>query len=301
MKSKQLFFLTPMLLMTAFVQAQGCSDGGFCSLKYHADGSAAKNSIVIGNVIGAGDGSTFINNTYITYTRALHKNIFWDTKLTANYASGSLASNFNVGDVFTNLSFKAWQSPSQLQALSFLGGLKIPLTKANDKAANKPLPMAYQASLGTFDLLLGGSYKLNKWEFTQAWQIPLTKENKNTFLKEYSVSNSFPSSNKFQRKADALLRVAYNIHKKESKFSFKPNLLAIYHLAEDSYENIYAKRQMLAGSKGLTLNGNIIGRYQFSKNKSIELSVAAPFVVRDIRPDGLTREFTAGIEYKISF
>jgi hypothetical protein len=300
MKSKYLFLL-PLFFTAAFANAQGCSDGGFCSLKYHAEGTAAKNSIAVGNVSGVGDGSTFINNAYITYTRALSKNIFWDTKITANYASGVLANNFNVGDVFTNLSIKAWQSPSQLLGLTLLGGLKIPLTKANDKAGNKPLPMTYQSSLGTFDLLLGGSYKLNKWEFTQAWQIPLTKENKNTFLKEYSVSNSFPSSNKFQRKADALLRVAYNIHKKESKFSFKPNLLAVYHLAEDSYENIYAKRQTLDGSKGLTLNANIIGRYMFSKKQSIELSVAAPFVVRDIRPDGLTREFTAGVEYKISF
>lgn len=301
MRYKKIIHFIPFIMAAANSQAQGCSDGGFCSLKYHADVAAAKNSVAVGNVSGVGDGSTFINNTYITYTRALSKNIFWDTKVTANYASGSLANNFNMGDVFTNVSLKAWQSPSKLNVLSFLGGVKIPLTQANDKAGNKALPMAYQASLGTFDLLLGGSYKLNKWEFTQAWQIPLTKENKNSFIKEYSVSNSFPSTNKFQRKADALLRIAYNIHKRESKFSFKPNLLAIYHLAEDSYQNIYAKRQTLDGSKGLTLNANIIGKYMFSKKQSIELSVAAPFVVRDIRPDGLTREFTAGIEYKISF
>lgn len=301
MRYKKIIYFIPFIMAAANTQAQGCSDGGFCSLKYHADGAAAKNSIAVGNVSGVGDGSTFINNTYITYTRALSNNVFWDTKITANYASGSLANNFNMGDVFTNLSIKVWQSPSQLQALSFLGGLKIPLTQANDKAGNKALPMAYQSSLGTFDLLLGGSYKLKKWEFTQAWQIPITRENKNSFLKEYSVSNSFPSTNKFQRKTDALLRVAYNIQKNESRFSFKPNLLAIYHLGEDSFENIYAQRQQLAGSKGLTLNANIIGRYMFSKKQSIELSMAAPLIVRDIRPDGLTRSFTAAMEYKISF
>ena len=75
----------------------------------------------------------------------------------------------------------------------------------------------------------------------------------------------------------------------------------IYHLDEDSYEDIFSKRQQLNGSKGITLNANIIGNYRINNRNSIELSLAAPFVVRDIRPDGLTRKFTAAIEYQFSF
>jgi hypothetical protein len=290
------------ILVGHFGYAQGCSDAGFCSLKYHDNTiKNYKNSIAIGNTSGIADGNTFINASYITYSRQLHKKVYWDTKVTANYASGKLANNFNAGDVFTSFSLQAAASKDYARSLKILAGLKIPLTAANDKAGGKPLPMAYQSSLGTYDLLLGINYNINNWEFTNAWQLPLTKQNKNTFLKEYTVSNDFSSTNKFQRKADVLIRAAYDIKKAAKNISLKPNILAIYHLADDSYEDIFSMRRTLTGSQGLTLNANIIGKYAINKSSSIELSLAAPFVVRDVRPDGLTRKFTAGLEYKFSF
>jgi len=282
------------------VAAQGCSDAGFCSLQYHG-GKAVnnKNSITLGNVSGVADGNTFVNGSYITYSRQLRKKLFWDTKFTANYASGALASNFNAGDVFTSFSVNAFAAKSK--SVILLAGLKIPLTVANDKAGGKPLPMAYQSSLGTYDLLLGASYSIHNWSFTNAWQVPLTRQNKNTFLEEYAVTNDFPSTNNFRRKTDVLLRAAYHIKKVAKNITLKPGLLAIYHLAADSYEDIYAMRRSIEGSKGVTLNANIVGSWQLNRSGSFELSLAAPFAVRKIRPDGLTREFTAGLEYKISF
>lgn len=297
---KRIFLIAASIFLANCIKAQGCSDAGFCSLKYHGAG-AAKNSISVGNVSGVTDGNTFVNGSYISFSRRLGEKVNWDTKLTANYASGSLATNFNAGDVITSFSVTAFKSKVEQNSLGFLGGVKIPLTAANDKAAGKPLPMAYQSSLGTYDLLLGADYIMNNWEFTHAWQIPLTRQNKNTFIQQYSVSNDFVSTNKFHRTADALVRIAYTIKRETSKFLFKPNLLVVYHLADDSFEDIYAVRRKLAGSKGVTLNANIIARYSITKMQQLELSVAAPFVVRDIRPDGLTREFTAGLEYKISF
>ncbi len=296
------YFFLFILIVPAVcqTQAQGCSDAGFCSLRYTAKDNT-KNSITVGNASGVTDGNTFVNGTYISYTRQLSKQLSWDTKLTANYASGMLANNFNVGDVFTTVSYEAWQHREKQNSLVVLGGLKIPLTAGNDKAGGKPLPMAYQASLGTFDVLLGAQFKLNKWEFTNAWQLPLSRFNKNTFISEYSVSNDFVSTNKLSRRADALLRVAYHLQKNKARLSFTPNVLAIYHLGEDSYEDIYAKRQPIKGSEGLTLNANLITKYRLHKNNSLELSLAAPFVARDIRPDGLTRKFTAEVAYKFSF
>jgi hypothetical protein len=290
------------ILVSHFGYAQGCSDAGFCSLKYHDNTiKNYKNSIAIGNVSGIADGNTFINGSYITYSRQLHKNIYWDTKVTANYASGKLANNFNAGDIFTSFSIKVYASKDYTRSLKILSGLKIPLTAANDKTEGKPLPMAYQSSLGTYDLLLGANYNINNWEFTNAWQIPLTKQNKNTFLKEYAVSNDFPSTNKFRRNADVLIRASYDIKKVAKNISLKPNILAVYHLADDSYEDIFSIRRSLTGSRGLTLNANIIGKFVINNSSSIELSLAAPFVVRDVRPDGLTRKFTAGLEYRFSF
>jgi hypothetical protein len=97
------------------------------------------------------------------------------------------------------------------------------------------------------------------------------------------------------------LRVAYNFRKITKTISLKPNILAISHLGTDTYEDVYGKKQLLNGSNGITLNANIIGDFEINNRSVIEVSLATPFVVKDIRPDGLTRQFTASIEYKFSF
>ena len=303
---KYLFIVVGMIFISERIKAQGCSDAGFCSLKYHniadqKDTTQKKNSISLGNVSGIGDGNTFENGTWLTYSRQIGKRFFADTKITTNYASGSIANNFNIGDVFVNLSYEATKHQYNQSSLKLLAGLKIPLTAGNDKAGGKPLPMTFQSSLGTFDALLGINYSIKKFEFTNAYQIPITKQNKNTYLKEYSVTDDFPSTNNFERKADVLLRAAYNFNKIGKHIYLKPNLLAIYHVGEDSYENIFGQRQNLKGSDGLTLNANVIANYTINALSSFGISLATPFIVRDIRPDGLTREFTIAIEYKISF
>ncbi|HMO60958.1 MAG TPA: hypothetical protein PKC39_06140 [Ferruginibacter sp.] len=286
------------LVLYGFANGQGCSDAGFCSIRYHQQESKnEKQSISIGNVVGKGDGNTFINNSYVLYTRHFNKGISWDTKLTANYASGSLANHFNAGDVFTTASFPLF-TEGATKILKLSSGLKIPLTSANDKAGVHPLPMAYQSSLGTYDLLLGLNLSLHqKWEFTQAWQIPLTRQNKNSYFSELGVTDAFPSTNLFNRKPDALFRVAYTHRIASDKVFLKPNLLAVYHTGTDNFINNIGNKTALTGSKGLTLNANLIAGFALSSKQSIEISLAAPLVVRTIRPDGLTRSFTAGIEY----
>jgi hypothetical protein len=98
-----------------------------------------------------------------------------------------------------------------------------------------------------------------------------------------------------------LFRTTYTIKTVNNKFTFKPNVLFIYHLGQDSFENQFSNREKIEGSDGLTINGNLISAYNFNKQNSIELSLATPFVVRDIRPDGLTRSFVLGVSYKVSF
>ncbi len=300
-----LFFLLVFGIVSTPSFSQGCSDAGFCSLKYHGSkeeaGKSHKNSITVGNIVGIADGNTFINGNWIGYSRQLSKRTFADIKLSSNFASGYLANNFNIGDITTSVSWMLTENKSKKSAWQALGGVKIPLTGSNDKAGGLPLPMAYQSSLGTFDLLLGVLYRKNNWEFTHAWQIPLSKTNKNSFFKEYAATDEFLTTNKFGRKSDALLRAGYNLPQVNSWLSLKPNLLAIYHTANDTYEDIFGDRQSIIDSRGLTLNANIIATAKLNNRSSLDLSLATPFIVREIRPDGLTRSFTASLEYKISF
>lgn len=48
----------------------------------------------------------------------------------------------------------------------------------------------------------------------------------------------FALTNLFKRKADALLRLSYQYDVANTNWNFKPNLLTLYHLGEDSYVNV---------------------------------------------------------------
>ena len=56
-----------------------------------------------------------------------------------------------------------------------------------------------------------------------------------------------------------------------------------------------------ANSCGLTLNGIAFFDYQLKSGSGFELSLGTAFVVREQRPDGLTRSYVASIEYQVSF
>jgi hypothetical protein len=180
-------------------------------------------------------------------------------------------------------------------------GLKLPLSKSNDKINGYSIPLDYQASLGTFDVFIGTNFKYNNWIFNAVLQLPIYQLNKNSYFKEFSGTNDFPTTNLFIRKPDLLFKSSYNIKPRNTKLNFQPNLLFVYHLGEDTFENIYSIRQNISGSQGLTINGNLVSTYMFNEKNSIELSMATPFLVRDIRPDGLTRKFVININYKIKF
>lgn len=290
-----------LLFITTFSFAQGCSDAGICSIgnSFQSTEKEYKNNIEISAIFGAGEADVTYFSPFISYGRKVNERFSWSSKVTFSSANGSFGTRAAFGDAFLigNYAFAAKKD----KQWSVLLGSKIPFTSSNLKINGFSLPLDYQSSLGTFDLFLGTNFKYKKWDFNAAIQIPVFNNNKNSYFAEYSGTDDFPTTNLFERKSDALFRTTYTIKTPNNKFTFKPNVLFIYHLGDDSFENIYGKRESYIGSEGLTVNGNLISSYNFNKQNSIELSLAAPFVVRDIRPDGLTRSFVLAIQYKILF
>lgn len=280
--------------------AQGCSDAGFCSVGNSLldENNNSKNQIDFGIVVGSGEENISYFSPYITYTRNFSESFSISSKLTYSNAKGHFGSNGELGDVFITGNYVFKEKNAKIW--SSLLGLKIPLTNSNSKIKGLSVPLAYQASLGTYDLIAGIGLNYKKWLFNTALQLPLINNNKNSYFDDLSPSNEFSSTNLFERKPDVLFRTTYIITTKK-KFTFKPNVLFIYHLGEDSFENLEGNRVSINGSNGLTLNGNLITSYALSSNKSLELSLASPFVVRKERPDGLTRSFTAAVIYKYAF
>ena len=302
---RSFYVLLFCIVLSQTTSAQGCSDAGFCSIPYHVGGTVKnetglKNTLITDLTFGLGEGNTKSFTASVVYRKRFNDRLSWDNKINASYITGSLGNVLNTGDVFSTVSYTL--SSAKQTVIHLTGGIKIPLTAANDKEKNVILPMAYQPSLGTFDLLLGTAWTFRqKIDINAALQLPVINANNNQYLRQPGDDKDFESTNGFQRKADALLRIGYLLATSNHKWTFKPNALAIIHLGEDSYLNSAAQRLSIDGSPGLTLNLNVQGNYMLSERKSIGFSVATPAIVRDSRPDGLTRSLTVGVNYQFSF
>jgi len=281
---------------------QGCSDAGFCTINSFKPNStdstkATCNQFKIGAFFGSADNSISVYGSYLEYNRQLNRKFGLDVKLTTLAQNGNGISVFGLSDFFVNTNYKA------SERMKFTLGAKIPLSKANKTFDNLPLPMDYQASLGTFDLIFGVGYEIKKFQFVVAIQQPLTQNDNQFIASTYPINSklrAFQSTNKFERSGDILLRISYPI-KVNSKLKLTPSILPIYHLTNDKYTDEFNVKREIKGSQGLTLNGNAYLDYEINNQNSIQLNVGMPFVVRDARPDGLTRGFIANLEYKIKF
>lgn len=299
MKRKVLIIV--WLLLINFAYSQGCSDAGICTINkgFQQGEITFKNDLEISAIYSLGEADLVYVSPYVSYTKRFNERYSFTAKVTFSTATGSFGTRSQFGDAFLvgNYVFKEKNN----RQWSALLGFKFPFTASNLKINGYSLPLDYQSSLGTIDVFVGTNYRYKKWNFNLALQLPVINLNKNSYFSEYAGSDDFPSTNLFQRQPDALIRTTYMIQTLNKRISFKPNLLFIYHLGEDSFENIFGQREHIKGSDGLTINGNLLTSYTLTGQSRIELSLAAPFVVRTIRPDGLTRSFVAGLQYQYSF
>lgn len=293
---------TLLFLLTSHTYGQGCSDAGFCTINSFKPNGAdslnvMNNQIKIGAFFGAADYDILVYGNYLEYNRQFGKKWGLDAKLVTMAQNGNGIATFGLSDVFLNANYNAGKS------IKFTLGAKIPLSNANKSLNNLSLPMDYQASLGTFDILFGIGYVVKKIQFVLALQQPITQNSNQFIASNYptdSKLNTFQSTNKFQRSGDILLRVSYPISLSK-KFKLTPSVLPIYHLANDKYTDEFNIKRDINNSSGLTLNGTLYLDYQISTKSAIQINMGVPFIVRENRPDGLTRSIIANLEYRIKF
>jgi hypothetical protein len=213
-----------------------------------------------------------------------------------------LANTNNLSDIVLAVNYNFMNKEES--AASVIIGAKIPLNNSNVTINNNSLPMHYQSSLGTYDLIFGVNYLQNKLGVSLALQQPVIQSNENEFitptdpnLKEFK----YQSTNQYERKGDIVNRISYNFSLLENKLYVRPGILNIYHLGNDIYYDESNIKTEIKGSNGLTVNGNIFIAYRFTPSKQLELSIGSPFITRDSRPDGLTRKLVVGLEYLYSF
>ena len=234
-------------------------------------------------------------------------------------ASGNLGENSGMVDLVTTLSY-AFMKQSE-HNLTATAGVRLPTGQFNPANFNEatysptshPLPMPYQVGLGTTDLLLGAQYRHKRWTGTIAYQHVLKQDNQSTFLHRYwqdvPEAQGYFESFALERANDAVARMQYAIPIK--RLTLQTGLLGIYHLGMDSrlaiaQPSVWSNettpyRLAITGSDGLTLNITADVRYRLNDAWSMEAAFGSPVIVREARPDGLTRHWVLSVGARFAF
>lgn len=303
MRSKYLPAIAVLTCLTYVnkTSSQGCSDAGFCSvgaLKHQQiaainDSKKGKHQLSLVSSFGVGDEQVLVFTPALQYDYAPNEKLSLQAKLTAAYASGDLDKVAGLGDVFLAGSYLIKLKKNWL--LTVTTGLKLPLNHSDLESDGRSFPMQYQSSLGTVDAIAGLTFFNNKWQLSTAIQQPLSGINRNHFLPVYwdkEEAANYPPTNDFNRKGDVLLKLGRNFTLNK-KLIINAGLLNIFHLGKDVYIDAGTSNKPIPinGSEGLTLNLTGACWWQIGNKLKLGITGGVPLVVRDIRPDGLTRRF----------
>ena len=289
-----------MLLQTgAFTQ--GCNDAGLCTMGdfgFNGKSNSQKYKSELSYYFGLGEKQTLVNTIQLDQKIS----VFDDKgqivlRLPFHYIFGKLDQTYGIGDVSLGLNYNYLQE-KDLVASFFVGG-KFPTNDANKTKDGKGLPMVYQTSLGTYDLMLGLNLIYKKWNLGLGYQKPFGR-NENTYLRSDWTSendaNNYYESYNLKRGDDLLLRINRIYVSKNKKTLYNTSLFSLYRLQKDQIKK-NGQDVSLDNSDGLTLNANI-GLTRFLENNDrISFSLSAPLITKEVRPDGLTRTLIFSITY----
>ena len=289
-----------VVIQPSVSRAQGCSDGGLCTIAELEPGidkdlSGVPIRLNAGVSYGSGQFGLQVITPTVGVSMQFREAFGLDVKLTANSIVGELGSNSGLGDLYSTLS---WHPAGFGKGASLFVGLKQPLTGSDAQSKGYPLPMDYQTTLGTKDLLAGASWKVDRYEVGIGWQRSLQDHNDNTFIRgplPDIEAKKYPTTYHYSRSGDLLLRVSATYPLLDERFHLTPSLLPIFHYEEDSHSQPNAATTTLDGSKGWTVNLNFYGSWKWTDKTTVGASFGAPMLARSSRPDGLTREFVLGL------
>jgi hypothetical protein len=308
MKTRILIFtlLISALFAGSKSYTQGCSDAGVCTTgimsgESFSDEEQKKFRLGLGYNLGQGDDKTTINTILLEGNINLSSKLFLQFKIPYLMVDGNLGKTNGLGDI--TLSVNGILKQSGDHNFEGFAGFRIGTGKADLQENGKPLPMVYQTSLGTTDLLLGAKWFYRGWSASVGYQQPVIQNNKNQFL--YSAWEGDPDAGKYKetrdlkRKSDIVARVEKAFFIKD--LTLTVGLVPIYHLQNDTYKNENEEEITIDGSQGLTLNISGSVNYKFSPFLSASLFYGSPLVTRDAQPEGLGRKYVAGLGVYFSF
>mgnify|MGYP005812513583 CR=1 FL=1 len=307
-----------MLLLIAVSQlsgpvlhAQGCSDAGFCTMGAMKPDQPYNKRIAIrlrSMEIGFYRGTTPLTPVIYVATADLNFGIndrtWFQVKLPYQAVTGQLGSTSGLGDISLCMTRNIVRQRSYDVNVSL--GTKLPTNAADKTEDGLPLPMYYQTSLGSYDIVAGVSVISKKWLLAAGVQHPFNR-NRNQFLwsawagssEDQDYVHRYTNSRELYRGTDIMLRVERNF--RFSQWNFAVGVLPIYRVNADEITDRFEKRVKHPNTTGLALSAIVSTGYNFNVRSGLRLLVARKLVQRDTNADGLTRELVTTLSYCYRF
>lgn len=228
----------------------------------------------------------------------LYSGGYFDVKLPIFATAGELANTWGLSDM--SFSYTHMFIGLEDWTIQGTGGLLIGMGTANvTDGQTRPLPMAYQASRGSTDVMVGGSVMWKKYvSAAVGYQQPIFRYNENDFYAASPANDTFYSrdvyaiSRKLYRQGDVMMRLEGHLITK--RFGLTGGAVAIYHLKNDLYEDRNTGLwHEIDGTQGLTVNLNANAFVRFGRRGEFKLDVtgATPVVRTDVYSSGLYRQW----------
>jgi hypothetical protein len=304
MIARLILFLFLLGLNLSNALSQGCSDAGACSagslgLK---DESAEKTKLLLGysQSIGLADKESIVLSSELLVNHKFFPTSNLEIRVPYLITIGNLGVTSGVGDLLISISQELIQNNNA--AFSLIVGGRLKTNDANKKLDGQPLPMVYQSSLGTYDIIAGLAWQSQKWSVSMAYQHPFGSN-----LNEYLISDSvgIPDNKRYYESAflkrgdDLMLRIQRTVELNEtSKILF--GFLPIFRIQEDQIKRNGAYEN-LPGSSGMTYNVFFNWIKEWGHGKLFNLSAGIPVHAREYRADGLTRTVIVGAGFILKF
>lgn len=303
-----------LILNSTSVFSQGCSDAGLCSFNMAEHDSTKTDemryTLGLSNTIGIGDEAVLINSTGFELG-ATYSDFGIVAKIPFTFTSGTLGQTNGLGDLTVLLSSKLYTVDDF--SLSLAGGVKLATNNADLlNEDDLSMPMVYQTSNGTNDVILLLAANIDDWVISTGVQIPLNR-NENTFINNSSLVDPVPvpgvseeyyvnwinyqSSRNFKRGSDVMLKIE-KYFTVQDDLKLMAGILPVYRLSESKYENYRGDDVTIMNSDGLTLNIIAGLNYKVTDKHTFGLNIGFPVVTREVRADGLTRALVANIDFK---
>jgi len=291
------FLILLLSLLIQRVHGQGCSDAGACSAGSLSlkNESTAEPDLQLGysQTFGLADKESLVLNSELFVSHQLFSTTSLEFRIPYQITFGKLATTSGVGDLLVTLSQEMMEKKSSALTLVLSGRLKT--NNSSKKTGDQPLPMVYQSSLGTNDIIAGLAWQSKKWSFSLAYQHPFGS-NQNEYLHPDSIDlperKLYNESAFLKRGDDLMVRIQRTLVLNESstiRFGFLP----IFRLREDQVKRggVY---ESLPGSSGITYNLFFNWHRNLNENTLLTLTTGFPVHARAYRADGLTRTAVIG-------